>query len=333
METLFAGEVRSPAAVSPSGPAGDYLRAMNDAHAELTNRLALAAQLLEDDDGSFSSAAATHRRLIRQFLDGQRALLRQRAGAVAAAHDVAADARAAAEAIVSEAYQLAGLERVPPRVVEVPEAGDGRSDSFPEALAELQQLLDDWWRSELATSSELLERATETADLIRSLARIEAGEVLAAADVPSPLPAPTAGFMDRSLLPPDVDDAMSAAETTDLLDVCDSLLRVLHDGADVAAPGRDDRAGIWAPPVPSPIWAPPSVGFAPPQVSTTADGSVALATGGAASPGPSGDDAFGRFWGEGPEAHRGRTRSIVLQAAVSMLAFTGVLTVIMVLIG
>lgn len=335
METLFArpAEVGRLASAVPSGAARDYLWALNDAHAELANRLTVAAQLLEDRGDPFSSSAASHRRLTRQFLDGQRALLRQRANALQEADDVEIDARATADAILDEAYEMAGIQR-PAKVDAFAVGPISADDAGDEAVpSELQRLLDDWWRCELASSAELLDRANEMADLIRSLARIEAGEVLAAADVPSPLPPPSPGFLDQELLPTDVDEAMSAGDPHELLEVCDSLLRVLDDGSDGPASHQGGVPSLWAPPALPEPWAPPAaaLGAASTPLPTAEMRTTSVAT--AVGAERAGEDAFRRFWGEGPEAHRGRTRSIVRQALVSMLAFTGVLTVIMALIG
>lgn len=331
METLHAQVDRSHATSDASGAAKRYLRAMNAASSDLLDRLSAAAQIF-DDEGSFQSAAAAQRRLTRQFLDGQRSLLRQRAKAIAVASETEADARAAAEAIVGEAYEAAGVERpagaLGPTATEV-----ARPDDFTGAVADLQRLLDEWWRSELANSDELLGRACETADLIRSLARIEAGEVLAHAGVPSRLPPPLPTFHDRELLPVAVARTIATSDGSDLLEMCDSLLRDLGDQPATTA-------AVWEPPAPPMPWVPP---VGEPQLPasiapiTSVDALAEIGAGPVVSavdvPAPEGEDAFRRFWGEGPESHRSRGGSIVRQAVVSMLAFTGVLTLVMAVIG
>ncbi|MFP5488709.1 MAG: hypothetical protein ACLGHQ_10430, partial [Acidimicrobiia bacterium] len=247
METIRAHGDR-PRAISVAAQAAteEYLRATNLAYAELVSRLSTAAQGL--DEGPFPSAAAAHRRLTRQFIDGQRALLRQRATTIAEASEIEDDALAAAEAIVGEAYEAAGIER--PRPLDPSDARHAESangDGFAEAVADLQLLLDDWWRSELANSHELLRRATDTAELIRTLARFEAGEVLVEADIPSPLPPPSPVLHQRDLLPAGVAGTMAAADVSELLEVCDELLRVLGDERPDIGAALAPQADPWAP--------------------------------------------------------------------------------------
>lgn len=343
MDTLPAHGDRLRATTVASGAMLEYLRATSAAYADLLSRLTVAARWL-DEAGSFTAAAAAHRRLTRQFLDGQRTLLHRRALAVDEAGEIEAEATAGAEATLCEAYRIAGVERATsacadPRAAtsgsawrDVAVDGPGASptngddaDVDDSTRRELQQLLDEWWRSELAASNELLSRAMESADLIRSLARIEAGEILADADMPSPLLPPSPAFHGRDLLPPEVRDTItSAAEGSKLLDLCDSLLLVLGDESPRLEEGCEPPSATMAWPQP----AGPAAALPPPVVEV----GIVLPVSVPAFEGV-GEDAFGRFWGDGPEPLRFRRRMIVRQATVGMLAFTGVLTVALALIG
>lgn len=324
MDTLHADGDRLIATADARRAAEEYIEAMNAACANLLGQLSLAAQRL-DEDGPFPSAAATHRRLTRQFLDGQRALLRERAAGIATVSEIDAEARAMAEAVVRDACALAGIVPSTPGA-SVGDLGGPSDDGLSGAIADLQRLLDDWWRSELASSADLVDRAREAADLMTSLARIEAGEILANADVPSPLPPPDLGFLERDLLPPEVTEAMASADPTGLVEVCDALLLTLGGVPSHSLPVGDAEVVVLAE-SPESAWAPP--GFPPPTI-----GGLAEPTGAPIDAAPAGgDETFHHFWGEGPESHSGRSRGIVLQAVVTMLAFTGVLALVMAAIG
>ncbi len=111
-----ASSIEPPSARTPtvlSSHVDAYLREVSDAHSRLVEALGEATSRLHGETGQLAGVAAVHDRLTRQFLDGQRSIIRRRADTDARVARIGDDARAEAESVATEAHMQASGMTMP----------------------------------------------------------------------------------------------------------------------------------------------------------------------------------------------------------------------------
>ena len=316
---------------------GDFLCDVRAACERFMQDWVAAERAIGGSAGTLPAAAAQHRAATRRFLDAQRALLARRAQLDADVAAAGLSARRDAAATVADARTRAGLPAVSEEFPRGPDGVDGLTISWFDAESELGSVLDRWWNFDGAACDAVMADADEQAGVVRQLARIEAGEVMANWSVPSALPAPSATHMP--LLPPTLLTVLERSAETPVEEVCDELLQSLGVASDELATTDGERVETFAPPSGRPL-----VGSIPTGVFPAPRADSLIGDAGDPSPGvpsrsagpgageSSGPDDFDRFW-QYPDRHRSSSSRLLRQVVLSMMATTASLAIVLAWIG
>ena len=316
----------------------EYLHGVRTACDRFIQEWIEAERVLGGSAGTLPAAAASQRAATRRFLDAQRALLARRARLDAEVSATGRAAREDAAATIADARSRAGL---PPATEEFPHSPDGVDQLTIEWFdpePSLGAVLDTWWELDGAACDSARADAAERASVVRQLARIEAGEVMADWSVPSTLPAPSPEATTMPSLPPSLLTVLEHAALAPIEEICDELLTALGGVSHEPGSERPEPAVTFAPPSGSPVASAASATLPAPTVGASVGDSIEPGSRPATEPdvaetlAPSGPDDFDRFW-QYPDRHGGSSARLVRQLVLSMAATTAGLALVLAWIG
>lgn len=322
------GSDRSP--VPPGPEVSAFLAGTGRAHDWFLNAVNELASELVEDDGELARVVSEQQRLLRQFLDAQRSIVRYWAEVDAEVADIVErHATSLGRSLDSVRSDIATAAR--PASVETAVHPSNRSGGDA-AETQLRHLLDDLWRTEHAVGRSMIEAARSATTIGHSHPPVDHGEDVdglaplaewsppVAVDIrPDVRVDPTS---PSSRVPLDLRELLDTCddEPGDVLTVVDRLLdrlgspRLRDDGV-AEVRHTEVRAAL-----PPPANTPPAVATAPvPNVP------VAPAIGD--------PDAFARFWGSGRSDERTWRDRPLVQALLPLASGFVLLTAVLAWIG